>query len=464
MTERELNRRRFLKQIGSTALVLPAAVVVGKIGEAELVASPSEYGDFLVRRHPKGQPPYRVDGTRYQRFDQRNETFSRGHWDPKVIETERPFDGAELSHIQNNDVGYTRLDYAFSSASWTVAQSLGSGAGAIGGSNGGLYSWQPLGGSPMDEMPPWDGSGFTAEETSHIVKKAALFYGASLSGIAELDEKWIYSHRFTKYFSDPIRIHAPIHIDDDAEAPTELEDGTLVIPKSMRHVIVMAFEMDADAIATYPGGPGAAATGNGYSRMTFTAACLAEFIRGLGYHAIPCGNCTGLSIPMAIDAGLGELGRLGLLITPKYGPRVRLAKVITDMPLVPDQPISFGVTEFCEICGRCAEDCPGDAIPEGDRTEETIDISNSPGILRWPVNHPKCHLVWAQTGLDCANCIRVCPFNKPEGWVHDATRLLIGANSQTVDQAMLKLDEASGFGKQADPREYWKKSRFVHIK
>jgi reductive dehalogenase len=463
MTERELNRRRFLKRIGSTALAIPAAVVVGKIGEAELVASPSEYGDFLVRRLPKGQPPYRVDESRYQRFDQRHETFSRGHWDPEVIESESPFEGAELSHIQNNDPGYTRLDYAFSSASWTVAQSLGSGAGAIGGSNGGLYSWQPLGGSPMDEMPPWDGSDFTAEETSHIVKKAALFYGASLTGIAELDERWIYSHRFTKYFSDPIRIHTPIRI-DDVEAPTELEDRTLVIPKSMRHVIVLAFEMDADAIATYPGGPGAAATGNGYSRMTFTAACLAEFIRGLGYHAIPCGNCTGLSIPMAIDAGLGELGRLGLLITPKYGPRVRLAKVITDMPLVPDQSISFGVTEFCEVCGRCAEDCPGKAIPKGERTEEPIDISNSPGIFRWPVDHPKCHLVWAQTGMDCANCIRVCPFNKPEGWVHDATRLLIGANNHTVDQAMLKLDETSGFGEQADPREYWKKSRFVHIK
>lgn len=122
MSEEELNRRRFLKRIGTTALGLPAAVVVGKIGEAELVASPGEYGDFLVRRLPKGQPPYRIDD-------------------------------------------------AFMSASWTVAQSLGSGAGAIGGSNGGLYSWQPLGGSPMDEMPVWDGSDWTAEEVSEIVTR-----------------------------------------------------------------------------------------------------------------------------------------------------------------------------------------------------------------------------------------------------------------------------------------------------
>jgi reductive dehalogenase len=458
------NRRKFLSRFGWTALTLPAAAVVGRIGEDELLASQSEYGGFLVRRLTEGERPYQVDEARYRRFDQRNEVFSRGDWDPRVIESEKPFEGVETYHIEKNDSGYTRLDYAFSDAAWTVASALGSGAGSIGGSNGGLYSWQTLGGGAgLNELPPWDPADWKPDEVAHIVKKAARFYGASLSGIAELDERWIYSHRFTKRFTDPPGIHAPILL-DDVDAPAELEDGTLVIPKSMRRVIVMAFEMDADAIATYPGGPGAAATGNGYSRMTFTAACLAQFIRGLGYHAIPSGNCTGLSIPMAIDAGLGELGRLGLLITPKYGPRVRLAKVITDMPLQPDRPIAFGVTEFCEACAKCVDHCPGDALNDGKRTDEPIDISNNAGVYRWPANHPRCHLVWAQTGLDCANCIRVCPFNKPEGWLHDATRILIGAKSHAIAKVMLKLDDASGFGEQVDPRGYWKKNRFVHIK
>jgi len=407
--------------------------------------------------------PYQVTESRLQRFDQRNEVFSRGDWDPIVIDAEEPFDGIEEENIRNNKPGYTQLDYAFGNAAWTVAQALGSGAGAIGGSNGGLYSWSSLSGGPMQELPRWNPSDWSSEEVTQIVKKASLFYGASLVGTTKLDERWIYSHRFTKRFSDPPFIHAPILI-DEVDAPEERDGGTLVIPKTMDQVIVLAFEMDADAIATYPSGPGAAATGNGYSRMTFTAACLAEFIRGLGYHAIPCGNCTGLSIPMAIDAGLGELGRLGLLITPKYGPRIRLAKVLTNMPLTHDRPVSFGVTEFCEVCGKCAEQCPGEAISMEDRTEEPIDFSNSEGILRWPVDHPRCHLVWASTGLDCANCIRVCPFNKPEGWLHDATRLLIGAGNLTMDKAMLKLDDASGYGVQADLREYWSKERFVHIK
>jgi len=232
----------------------------------------------------------------------------------------------------------------------------------------------------------------------------------------------------------------------------------------MKYVIALAFEMDIDGIDASIGGPAAAATGNGYSRMTFTASCLAEFIRALGYHAIPSGNCTGLSIPIAIDAGLGELGRLGLLITPKYGPRVRLAKVITDMPLIPDNPISFGVTEFCEICGKCAKQCPGGAIPDVDRTYDPVDISNSAGIYRWPVDHPRCHLVWRQEGLDCATCIRSCPFNKPETWVHELARILIGVNSGPLNKLILKLDDAGSFGKQANPRSFWKKDRYIHIK
>jgi len=77
MTEGKLDRRRFLQRLGLTALALPAATVVGKIGESELLASPRDYGGFLVRRLPKGKPNYQIDEARYRRFDQRNETFNK---------------------------------------------------------------------------------------------------------------------------------------------------------------------------------------------------------------------------------------------------------------------------------------------------------------------------------------------------------------------------------------------------
>jgi hypothetical protein len=83
-----MNRRRFPKRLGVT---LPAAAVLGKMGNSELLASPGEYGGFLIRRCASGEKPYQVDGDRYRRFDQRNEVFSRGDWDPKVIETDATY-------------------------------------------------------------------------------------------------------------------------------------------------------------------------------------------------------------------------------------------------------------------------------------------------------------------------------------------------------------------------------------
>ena len=53
-------------------------------------------------------------------------------------------------------------------------------------------------------------------------------------------------------------------------------------------------------------------------------------------------NDTALMVPLG-NSGRAwvEYGRHGLLITKEFGPRVRLGKIFTDMPLAPDQPIQF---------------------------------------------------------------------------------------------------------------------------
>lgn len=472
--KKKLTRRDFLTLAGLAGVSLPMASVVGRIDGHDILYSPEEYGGFLVQTLKDGEPPYEVDDKIYKRFDQKNEVFSRGQWDPIIQQAEAPYANKPAERIMANDKGFTRLDYAFYTAAWTVATTIGSDAGSVGGSNGGLFSWNPLGGfvgrAHLYDLPAWQSEKWTPEEISGIVKTAAKFYGASLAGIAELDERWLYSHRYTKSGTQTMgpMISAPILI-EDVPAPEEREDGTLVLPKSMKYVIAMAFEMDPDGYETVISGPGSAATGNGYSRMTFTAPTLAEFIRGLGYQAVPAGNCTGQSIAFAVDAGLGEIGRNGVLITPKYGPRVRLAKVFTDMPLVPDKPIKFGVEEFCNVCGKCADNCPGAAISHDEKTFEptydAVHTSSNPGVKKWYVNTPACHQVWAEEGMDCATCIRVCPFNKPESWLHEATRVLIGAKSGTIDKLLVNLDDASAYGEQKDPDEFWKtKEIFIHTK
>ena len=173
-------------------------------------------------------------------------------------------------------------------------------------------------------------------------------------GIAELNRLWLYSDHHSSTRDDRARA-IPVLAEGERFEQT---DDAWYIPESMDRVVAMAFEEDYHAITNSPGRIASAGVGNGYSRMANTAFFMAEFIRALGYRALPAGNEVGLSIPMAVDAGLGEVGRLGVLITPKYGPRVRLAKVITDMPLGIDRPIRFGVREFCEVCMLCATHCP----------------------------------------------------------------------------------------------------------
>ena len=465
---RKSHWRAFLQEMGFPSLSnlsLPAVDVVGRVGNDELVISPEEYGGFLIRRHAKGDPPYQVDKSMYQRFDQQHDLFSRLSWDATLRENflfEAP--KAAVKRMKANKPGSSRLDFAFSTASWTVASTLGTMSGSIDGAHRGLYSIAPLPDSfmstfPLTQMGPWEPENLSPQDVSVIVKKAARFYGASLVGIAEVDERWIYSRSYGSAFTYVPETNgrsAPI-VFEDVEEPAEHEDGTLVIPRRMKYVIALAFEMEREAIATSIAGPQAAASGMGYSRMAFTAGTLAEFIRGLGYHAIPCGNNTALSIPIAIDAGLGELGRNGLLITPKFGPRVRLAKIFTDMPLAPDKPISFGVQAFCEVCGKCAETCPGRAILPGRnaRTYAARTYSNNPGVYKWPVDAEKCQRVWCHAGHDCAVCIRVCPFNRPASWIHRATQSLMSVGAENADQFVVELDTLSEEGKRASPEEFW---------
>jgi reductive dehalogenase len=188
--------------------------------------------------------------------------------------------------------------------------------------------------------------------------------------------------------------------------------------------------------------------------MAFTAGLLAHHIRGLGYKAIACGNDTACSIPIAIDAGLGELARNGLLITPEFGPRVRLAKVMTNLPLVPDKPIEFGVWNFCAQCEKCADKCPSKSIAYGEPTDKPNNISNREGVLRWPINAETCLAFWAANGTDCANCIRTCPFNKPKGRLHDFVRWGI-CNTPWLDKLFLWGDDLFGYGKRRKADKFW---------
>ena len=333
------------------------------------------------------EPKYLVAG-RITRFNQKYTVFSRSSWDPPFQKLKRKYQKRRIKLLRKKD---KLAEFAFRDASWTVANTLGTFVGFAQG-NDGLYSWKRLD-SPDENLDINKDPGRIAaqylKEISEKVKNAARFFGASLVGITRLNPLWVYSYSYNR---------------------SNRQNQTLTLPKSYRFVVIMGIEMDHDKINSSPL-DASTATGLGYSKMSFVTSLLAQLIRNLGYKALPCGNDTALSIPLAIDAGLGELGRNGLLITPQFGPRVRLCKVITDLPLIPDLPIDFGLHEYCKTCNKCFVKCPANAISE-DETAKSTTISNSSGIMKWPVNGEKCYEYWSRQGIDCSICIKVCPFNK----------------------------------------------------
>ncbi|OQB26999.1 MAG: 3-chloro-4-hydroxyphenylacetate reductive dehalogenase precursor [Chloroflexi bacterium ADurb.Bin180] len=319
------------------------------------------------------------------RFDQRNIIFARMMWDREYIaragsQAQRQWreSGEELAQGRAVRTGAIWVDDSVGS----LAPQYGGFSGHVRGF-GGLYDWD-------DAVAPQKSPIGTPEEMTVRVKEAARYYGADLVGVTEINPLWVYSHYY----------------DRETGAYGENETG-------YKYAIMIGIEMDFGGIRQSPGWGASAATALAYSEMGEVVAKLAKYIRTLGYEAVPSGNDTTQNIPLAIDAGLGELGRLGLLLTPEYGARQRLCKVLTNLPLVADKPIEFGMQRFCETCMACAHACPAKAIPKGERSLERTSISNRPGIKRWHVNVENCYLFWRQNGgVDCSNCVAACPWSQ----------------------------------------------------
>ena len=173
--------------------------------------------------------------------------------------------------------------------------------------------------------------------------------------------------------------------------------------------LVYAMEMDYRATMEAPAPEEAVEVAAVYLRLALLGLKLAHRIREYGYRALTHmdGRSQLILPPTAEAAGLGAIGRHGLLVHPRYGSRIRLGAVTTELPLSPTKAGGFGITEFCERCGRCAELCPMGAIPTGNRAEQPDG--------RWKSDHEACFAGWRRFGTDCGVCLAVCPYSTPAG-------------------------------------------------
>lgn len=208
---------------------------------------------------------------------------------------------------------------------------------------------------------------------SHEIKNRAKEVGCELCGFTTLEPPWVFSDGKAKVFH--------------------------------HNAVVLVMEMDYSAIDQAPGEAAGQETMRTYAELGLVAAKIADFILSKGYHAQahhPMGGNI-LPLPHAIKAGLGQLGANGNLCTKEFGPRLRLAMVTTDAPLIFDQPKDLKIDELCEACHICIDSCPGKAL--------------SPfkvhwrGTTKWKNNWQKCFPIFQKYG-GCSICIKVCPLHK----------------------------------------------------
>ena len=244
------------------------------------------------------------------------------------------------------------------------------------------------------------------------IKGFARYLGADAVGTTRLNPAYIYSH----IGRSPGKWGASI---------------------SLNHTYAIAIckEMDHRMIRHAPDVISSTETSRQYFEVGKIAMLVARYIHYLGYEARAHldGNYRVLCVPIAVDAGLGELGRMGLLMTSQFGPRVRLSIVTTNLPLVQDRPISFGVQDFCSFCRKCAVNCPSGAIATKDK-----GLFN--GVEKWQSDQEACYRFWRVNGSDCSVCVNVCPYSHPKSPVHDLVRWAIGRNQWARRLALLGDD------------------------
>jgi len=234
--------------------------------------------------------------------------------------------------------------------------------------------------------------------TARNIKEVARFFGADAVGITHLDQAYVYSHRAKSSPVDGGKPGDPIHLPH-------------------KYAICLVYAGDYDRYMTCNSRISDAEYQVGQKGTIMPTFMLAAYIREMGYPArAHCHSGYEVNpIPLAVNAGLGELGRYGMLIHEEYGSRVHLATVTTDLPLEVDEPVDIGVEDFCKQCMKCARNCPSYSISFGDK----VAIN---GVEKWAINVDSCYRARlagprGQWG-NCLICVSVCPYNKRSAWWH----------------------------------------------
>jgi ferredoxin len=262
---------------------------------------------------------------------------------------------------------------------------------------------------------------------AQMVKALAHWLGADLVGICAAEPWMYYSH-------------------DDVEGKP--------IPPYHPYAVVMLIDQGFETMEGASGDDwiSGAQSMRAYMRGALIAGVMAAHLRRLGHSSRVHSNAHSevLHIPTVLMAGLGELSRIGeLILNPFIGPRSKSVVFTTDLPLAVDRPIDFGLQSFCEICHKCARECPCNAIPFGRKVMYN-------GYEIWKPDVEKCakYRLLNMKGSACGRCMKTCPWNR-EDLVESDRLMWLSIDVPSARPHIIRQDDATLGGARNTVKRWW---------
>ena len=264
------------------------------------------------------------------------------------------------------------------------------------------------------------------DRNANAVKALAYHLGSDMVGVCEVPEYAWYSHN---------------------------GKGEEIAPRHKYGVVILLDQ----GYETMEGASGddwvsGAQSMRAYIRGAQITGIMGEHLRSLGYSSRSHTNRDSevLHIPLVLEAGLGEMSRIGeLVLNPFVGPRFKSCVLTTDMPLTPDLKIDFGLQDFCQKCTKCARECPCSAIPFGDKI-----MFN--GYETWKPDVEKCtkYRLGNLKGSACGRCMKMCPYNI-EGVMAERLFLWSAIKLPFTRRFIARLDDRVGNGSINPVKKWW---------
>jgi len=172
-------------------------------------------------------------------------------------------------------------------------------------------------------------------------------------------------------------------------------------------ILMLGMEMDKEQVLEIPN-PGWKTRENHsyyiYEKLGKVTHEIADFIRQSGYACMTRVSIDGALKypPHAVNAGMGNYGTHGLVLTKQFGSRIRFSAINIDADIPIDSPKDINIEEFCKRCRLCQKVCPEESIPK--------EAAEWRGAIKRKANSKKCINSFKERSM-CSYCLKVCPIS-----------------------------------------------------